>query len=153
MTADQISLLALVVFVCIFVGCREDDPSLDHGSPHFVQCDESEADRVLLLSITIPDLLDGFQFQIPYRKANQGGNVFVGGGGTVLSADGPDGGLNGLIEIESSTDTSLSIHVDLHWSKSDTNGEFDESIHIAIAGPGQKQLSEGRKFEWEFVAP
>ena len=76
-----------------------------------------------------------------------------GGGGSSLNATGPDGGFNGFIGIESSTNTSLSVRVDLHWSLSQKDGEVKEFIEIPIGKSGKKDLPEGRKIEWRFVAP
>ena len=76
-----------------------------------------------------------------------------GGGGGSFNGTGPDGGFNAFISIESSTDTSLSVRVDLHWSVSQKKGEVKELIDIPIGKSGIKDLPEGRKIEWRFVAP
>jgi len=170
MSLNHTSIRTLVVLVCVIAGCTRDDTSQDDRPAQskdiessslapYVECDESVADHVLLASVTVPNVLDGHQFRIPFCKAEREGATFggggdgSGGGGSSFSATGPDGGLNGFIGIESSTDKSVSVRVDLLWSSAQTKGEVKELIDIPIGKSGKKDLPEGRKIEWRFVAP
>ena len=160
MSFNQILFRPLAVLICIFAGCNGNGTSEDDGSRqsnavkplHFTGCAENAADQVLLLSITVPGVLNGFQLRIPFCEAIKGDTGY-GGGDKFLNADGPDGGLNGLIGIESSTRDTLSVRVDLRWSSSRGKGAFNELINIPVAMPGKKELPGARKVEWRFEAP
>ncbi len=66
-------------------------------------------------------------------------------------AVGPDGGVSGFVGMESSTETLVSVRVDLFWSVAQANGELKELIEIPIGKAGNKDLSEARRIQWRFV--
>ncbi len=148
----------------MLAGCTGDENAQDYGPPPskseelpstdtFYQCDENVADHVLLVRFTAPNVFDGrHPFRIPFRKAEPK-DTTLGGGGVSFNGTGPDGGFNAFISIDSSTDTSLAVRVDLRWSLSDKEGEIEELIHVTIGKAGNKVLSEGRKITWRFAAP
>lgn len=117
----------------------------------YVECDDDEAEHMLVIRVTVLGELDGRRFQIPFCRAERtGGPVH---GPTHFCAAGPDGGLSGSVVIKSSTDTTVSVHVDLLWTSPRTKGELDEDIVIPIGKPGIKELPNDRQIEWEFDAP
>lgn len=124
----------------------------------YVQCEEADADTVLVIHVTVPKAMEDQPFRIPLcrRRIRKLEYPFQSMG---FAADGRSRqgfgiGYGGSIGVDSATDSTVRLSLSLYWTATDrTHGSFDERLLITIGEPSAKELSGNTTICWTFEDP
>jgi hypothetical protein len=138
------------------------DVDVDTGTAQrefYVECEEHDADTVLVAHVSIPELSqDVFRIplrlrrtsvlEVPLRSPGQG--VFGDG----VSPNGSPVGHNLVISVDDSSDSRVSVRLLLGWRAGDgARMSIDQSLLINLGQSGARELDGGVKVRWEFQDP
>ena len=128
-------------------------PIAELESPYsgkFIQCDESVAERVLDVFVTVDGEFERWPFEIPIRKASA--TEWPEGGGFFCAA-GSGGGFTGSIRVEPGRGDAVPLHVSLQYSSSGRRGTVDQVIETTIGHDGTTTVNEVWRIDWSWRAP
>jgi len=117
--------------------------------PIWVQCPEAEADRVIVVELTVPQLLDSKQYRFPMRRdplpppdtqpilaLNECADGWNERGAT-------GAGYCASIEVLNPTETVLRVSIDLSWtSRVGLRGDVNAVIQVPTKGKVVQTLSD-----------
>lgn len=129
-----------ILLLCVMIGCSRQQPVpvtiAETASPHagrFIECDESEAEKVLEVFVTVKGEFERWPFVIPVRTAT---STDWSRGGGYFCAAGSDGGFSGHINVEPGPDDSVPLNVSLQYSSKRGHGKLEELIETIVDQDG-----------------
>ena len=132
-----------------------DDESLGPEELPYVLCEEDEAETILEIRITVPNVMDNYPFEMPLCRRK----TLTGLHSMHFAADGvsPDGfgiGYAGYYTIDDATETNVDVSFSLYWTAADrTRGSFDELLRVTVGQPSVKELDGSIEIRWTFRDP
>jgi hypothetical protein len=126
----------------------------------YAACEENDADTVLVVHVTIPGLSQDV-FRVPLRLRRTSVlevpllSLWAQGVcGDGVARDGSPVGHVLTIGVDDSTDSTVTVGLDLSWTAGDrTRKSLDQSLVITVGKSDARELVGGAKVRWEFQDP
>ena len=124
-------------------------------SYHWIKADESDAEIVLIISVTIPTSTTPRSERFPLKTNPNGHLDGIPPISMSCRACGKRGGLGRSISANDIHDgkNSLSVSVSVDWRLDDRHGEFKDELQVPWLGDVKHELGEGSSVRVHFEKP
>ena len=146
----------------------EDDPGAKLFGTEMIYspCDDAQADTVLVVTITIPKVLNGGKRQYGFRRhriisgflndvaRNTQRSAMASADGIAATPEGFRYWRNESHSVRTVSPTGAVVRLGFSWQSGDgSRGDFDVELPFTIGEDGHKELDGGISFRWTFEKP
>jgi hypothetical protein len=138
---------------------KEGDLSVDeneYGKMAYVECEENEAETVLIVHISIPNKFNDYSYRIPLlrRKTLNNAGPMHASYGDGRTEDNKRTWFNRSINVSDSTDSTLTLAYSISWGgQEQSRGKFETSLSIKVGESAEKEFDGNIKMWWTFESP